>query len=91
MLTDMGRLVYRYADEIFSLGHELTETVRGQPSERPLRLTVGMVQALPKLVAYHLVAPALRLDRPVRLVVREDRPDQSVRRTRPAHGRPGAQ
>ena len=76
VLTDMGQLVFEYADEIFSLGRELTETVRGQPTERPLRLTVGIVQALPKLVAYHLVAPALRLDRPVRLVVREDRPEQ---------------
>jgi LysR family transcriptional activator of nhaA len=75
-LTEMGQLVFGYADEIFSLGRELTETVRGQPSERPLSLTVGMVQALPKLVAYHLVAPALRLDQPVRLVVREDHPEQ---------------
>lgn len=75
-LTDVGRLVYRYANEIFGLGRELAETVRGQPSERPLRLNVGMVQALPKLVVYHLVAPALRLDRPVRLTVLEDRPDK---------------
>ena len=50
-LTDMGQLVFEYADEIFSLGRELVETVRGQPTERPLRLTVGIVQALPKLVA----------------------------------------
>ncbi|MCL7979022.1 MAG: LysR family transcriptional regulator [marine benthic group bacterium] len=75
VLTDMGHLVFRYADEIFSLGRELTETVRGQPSERPLRLTVGMVQALPKMVAWHLVSAALRMDVPVRLVVREDQPD----------------
>ena len=75
VLTDMGHLVFRYADEIFSLGRELTETVRGQPSERPLRLTVGMVQALPKMVAWHLVSAALRMETPVRLVVREDQPD----------------
>ncbi|MEJ2482242.1 MAG: LysR family transcriptional regulator [Gemmatimonadota bacterium] len=75
VLTEMGQLVYRYADEIFSLGRELTETVRGQPSERPLRLTVGMVQALPKMVAWQLVSAALRMETPVRLVVREDQPD----------------
>lgn len=75
VLTDMGHLVFRYADEIFSLGRELTETVRGQPSERPLRLTVGMVQALPKMVAWQLVSAALRMETPVRLVVREDQPD----------------
>lgn len=76
VLTDMGDLVFRYADEIFSIGRELAETVRGQPSERPLRLTVGMVQAMPKLVVYHLVTPALRMDRSVRLVLREDRPER---------------
>lgn len=76
VLTEMGRLVFRYADEIFALGRELTETVRGQPSEQSLRLVVGMVQSLPKLVVHRLIAPALRMDRPVRLVVREDQADR---------------
>jgi len=75
-LTPMGRLVFGYADEIFTLGRELTETLRGQPTERPLRLAVGVAQALPKLAAYQLVAPALEMDRPVRLVFREDQPDR---------------
>jgi len=76
VLTSMGEVVFRYADEIFALGRELTETVRGQPSKRPLRLAVGVAQALPKLAAYQLVAPAMRMDQPVRLVFREDRPDR---------------
>ena len=76
VLTEMGQVVFRYADEIFSLGQEMVETVRGRPSDRPLRLSVGVVDALPKLVAYQLVAPALRMKTPVRLVVRENPPDQ---------------
>ena len=76
VLTEMGQLVFRYADEIFTLGQELAETVRGQPSDRPLRLRVGVVDALPKLVAYRLVAPALRMEAPVRLVVREGPADR---------------
>ena len=28
-LTEMGRLVFRYADEIFSLGRELVDSVKG--------------------------------------------------------------
>ena len=75
-LTAMGRVAFGYADEIFSLGRELTQTIRGQPTERPLRLAVGVAQALPKLAAYQLVAPALEMDRPVRLVFREDQPDR---------------
>jgi LysR family transcriptional activator of nhaA len=70
-LTEMGRMVFRYADEIFALGRELAESVKGQPSDRPLRLAVGVADALPKLVAYRLIEPALALPRPVRLVVHE--------------------
>jgi LysR family transcriptional activator of nhaA len=70
-LTEMGRVVFRYADEIFALGRELTESVKGRPSGRPLRLAVGVADALPKLVAYRLIEPALGLAQSVRLVVHE--------------------
>ena len=68
-LTEMGRLVSGYADEIFALGQELQESVKGQPTGRPLRLAVGVAHALPKLVAYRLLEPALGLAEPVRLEV----------------------
>src|SRR5690348_6101209 len=71
-LTEMGRTVFSYADEIFSLGRELVESVKGHPTGRPLRLVVGVADALPKLIAYHLLMPALRLSESVRLVVREE-------------------
>jgi LysR family transcriptional activator of nhaA len=70
-LTEMGRVVFQYADEIFALGRELAESVKGQPTGRPLRLAVGVSDGLPKLVAYRLIEPALALRQPVRLVVHE--------------------
>jgi len=73
-LTEIGRVAYRYADEIFALGAELQETLRGRPSGRPLRLVVGVADAVPKLIARALLLPALRLPEPVRLVCREDKP-----------------
>ncbi len=42
VLTDAGQLVYRYADEIFSLGRELVDTLKGRPVGDRLRLTVGV-------------------------------------------------
>lgn len=75
-LTPVGETVYRYADEIFSLGRELTETLRGQPGGRPAQLRVGVVSAVPKLLAHALVAPALVMNPPVRLLVREGLPEQ---------------
>jgi LysR family transcriptional activator of nhaA len=70
-LTEMGRVVLPYAEEIFALGRELAESVKGQPTGRPLRLVVGVADAVPKLVAYRLIEPALALPQPVRLVVHE--------------------
>jgi LysR family transcriptional activator of nhaA len=71
----MGRVVYRYADEIFSLGRELTDTLRGRPTTRPARLAVGISDAVPKLVTHRLLEAALRLREPVRLVLREGKTD----------------
>lgn len=76
VLTDVGRTVYSYADEIFSLGRELMSTVKGLPTERPVRLVVGLADVVPKLIAYRLLEPALRLPGPVQIVLREDRPER---------------
>lgn len=70
-LTDMGRLVFRYADEIFPLGRELVDTVRGRPVSGPLRLNVGVVDALPKLVVRKLLEPVFSLPEQIRLICRE--------------------
>ncbi len=75
VLTDMGRVAMRYADEIFSLGREFTDTMRDRPTGRPLRFSVGIVDVLPKLLAYRVLEPAFRLRSPVRIICREDRPD----------------
>lgn len=75
-LTEMGRVVYRYADEIFTLGRELQDAVRGRPTGRPVRLAVGVADVLPKLITYRLLEPALRLPEPVRIIIREDKPER---------------
>jgi LysR family transcriptional activator of nhaA len=75
-LTEAGRVVLRYADEIFGLGRELLDTVKGRPSGQPLRLLVGVADVVPKLIVRRLLEPALRLPEPVRLVCREDVPER---------------
>jgi LysR family transcriptional regulator, transcriptional activator of nhaA len=75
VLTEIGRVVYRYADEIFSLGRELQDAIKGRPVARPLRLVVGIADVVPKLVARRLLAPALKLPGPLHLVCHEDKPD----------------
>lgn len=71
-ITETGRRVLSYADEIFSLGGELEEMVRKLPSGRLLVFKVGVADVVPKSIAYRLLAPALNLPEPVRIVCREN-------------------
>jgi LysR family transcriptional regulator, transcriptional activator of nhaA len=71
-LTEMGRVVQRYADEIFGLGQELLDTVKGGGPNQPARLMVGVADVVPKLVVSRLLQPAFAMAQPVRLVCFED-------------------
>ena len=76
VLTEVGRTVYSYADEIFSLGRELMDNLKDRPTGRPLRLSVGIADVVPKLIAYRLLEPALKLPERVHVVCREDKPER---------------
>lgn len=83
VLTEMGQVVFRYADEIFSLGRELLDTVKSRPAHRPARLKVGLAGVVPKLIAYELLKPALELPEPVELSCIQDEAIASSPRSRP--------
>ena len=74
--TDLGRLVFRYANEIFFLGREMMETVRGRSVAGPLSLRVGIVDVLPKLIARKILEPALSLSESVHLICHEDKEER---------------
>jgi LysR family transcriptional activator of nhaA len=80
VLTEMGRVVFSYAEDIFSLGRELMDTVRSRPTGRPMRVDIGVVDVLPKLIAQWLITPALHLGEPVRIVCREATSDLLIAR-----------
>ena len=60
VLTEMGRVVFKYAEDIFSLGQDLMNTVKGHGSSRPVRLVVGIADAVPKLLASQLLKPVFK-------------------------------
>ena len=72
-LTDAGRRILSYAEEIFTIGDELLEVLRDQKAIKSLPFRVGIADSVSKRVAYRLVEPALHLADPVRLVCREGR------------------
>ncbi|MGH9590658.1 MAG: transcriptional activator NhaR [Terracidiphilus sp.] len=80
VLTEMGKTVFSYAEDIFSLGRELVDVVKNRPIGRPLRLDVGVVDVMPKVVVQLLLQPALHLREAVRIVCREATSDQLLGR-----------
>ena len=75
VLTDIGRVVYRYANEIFNIGREIQDVVQGLPG-RAMHLAVGIADVVPKLIAHHLIEPAIQLKEPIRVICREGRTDR---------------
>jgi LysR family transcriptional regulator, transcriptional activator of nhaA len=72
-LTDMGKRILSYADEIFALGNELIDVVKHQTVLTAIPFRIGIADSVPKSLAYRVVQPALSLNPPVRLVCREGR------------------
>jgi LysR family transcriptional activator of nhaA len=69
--TDLGLMVFQYADRIFPLGRELMDQIHNRPVVGPLSLKVGIVDQIPKLMARKLLAPALGLEKKVHLTCHE--------------------
>lgn len=71
VLSEVGQLVLSYADEIFSVGRELLSAVKQRPGSRAMRLTVGMTDALSKLIAFEILKPAFHFSQPVHVICRQ--------------------
>lgn len=76
VLTEVGQVAFRYAEDIFSLGREMVDVLHQRPTGRPLRMVVGVTYVIPKLIAYRLLMPAMGLSEGLHVVCREDRFDR---------------
>jgi LysR family transcriptional regulator, transcriptional activator of nhaA len=76
VLTDTGQALFHYAEEIFLLGQEMTNMLNGRATERGLRLNIGISDAMPKLIAYRLIAPLLNLSEPTQINCVEDKTER---------------
>jgi LysR family transcriptional activator of nhaA len=73
VLTDSGRIAFRYADEIFALGQEFQDTLKGQSTGQPLQLVVGVSDVIAKSIVHRILEPAFQLRDKVRIICREAR------------------
>ena len=72
-LTETGQRMLGYADQIFTLGDEMVESLRAGGHMQSVPFRVGIADSVPKLVAYRLVEPSLGWPEPLRLICREGR------------------
>ena len=70
-LSDPGRIAFNYANETFALGHEMTNALESQAAGRLLRLSVGVLDAIPKPLVRQLLAPG-RYNTAVRSALRTE-------------------
>ena len=75
-LTEMGHVVNQYAEEIFSLGAELTQRIRSKEAGLPSALNVGIVNSIPKLIACRILEPVVAVEESTRVVCHEGSLDQ---------------
>lgn len=75
-LTEIGHLCYKYCDEIFNLGNELSQVIKGKPLGRPQALKIGISDGMPKLIAYRLIEAALDSETPPKIICSEDRTEK---------------
>jgi LysR family transcriptional regulator, transcriptional activator of nhaA len=73
--TAIGRTALAYADQIFLLGQQMQEALADSGNSDALRLTVGISNSLPKLIAHRLLQAALHLPQPIKLACYEDQFD----------------
>lgn len=78
VLTDAGQVALRYADEIFSLGQELTNAIKQRPSSEAIRLHVGIADALPKLVTNEILRPVFAMNQTIHVICREGKLDDLI-------------
>ena len=85
VMTETGRTVFNYADEIFSIGRELGSALKSHAGAVSVRLSVGVSNALPKLVVYRLLEPALSASNSFQVVCHEDKTERLLAEL-PVHG-----
>lgn len=71
VLTDMGRRIFSYADEIFAIGSELLEVTHQKLARKSTPFKIGISDSVAKSIAYKIIEPVLHLDEPIRLICRE--------------------
>ncbi len=70
-LSDMGRKIFGYADEIFTLGNELLKLTQNEDAVQSQPFHIGIADSVAKSIVYRVIEPILKLDNSIRLICKE--------------------
>ena len=71
VMTEQGRITFRYAEEIFNLGNELSDVVRQGTQSGQVEFVVGILDCIPKTIAHKLLEPAFTISSNINIVCQE--------------------
>lgn len=77
-LTETGRLALSYADEIFEVGAEMEQALSGGAVKRLTQFRVGIADVMTKSIVYRLLAPAMCLEEPIKIICKEDKLERLI-------------
>ena len=72
-LTEVGRRILNYADEIFTTADDLMAELAEPNKRTAMEFRIGIVDSVGKTVAFQVLEPLLLLEDPIHLVCREGR------------------
>ena len=72
VLTELGQVAARYADQIFSLGQGLVDAMHGRSRDRR-RLVVGVSDVLAKSIVHRILEPAFRPEHDLQVICKTSR------------------
>ena len=71
VLNNTGKLAFSYAEDIFSLGDELQQSLDAQDLVQQFVFTVGVTDVIPKILASSILEHGFQLEGSIKLVCRE--------------------
>ncbi|MGK0442623.1 MAG: LysR family transcriptional activator of nhaA [Pseudohongiellaceae bacterium] len=71
VLNEAGKLAFSYAEDIFSLGEELQQSLNAQDLAQQFVFNVGVIDVIPKILASNILDNSFQLEGAVKLVCRE--------------------
>jgi LysR family transcriptional activator of nhaA len=71
LVNEMGKVVFSYAEDIFTLGAELQQNLKSRTNAHAYTFTVGVVDVIPKILAVDILEGSLNHEDGLKLVCRE--------------------